>query len=198
MINPSGAHDEAKAQGGITVPATATGLATAARVATAAGPATGDGTAAIFHITESSLWEEAHRMGSYEWSTRGLLRADVGFIHCSQAHQVERVGQFVYGSMAGPGEAEHDPTGAARQKALGAHTGPIERDLVVLHLDPRLIPNREAVLRWEDGGTGELFPHLYRSLDPAWVVGAHPARVDCEGNFSWDQDRLPEPQHPFQ
>lgn len=42
-------------------------------------------------------------------------------------------------------------------------------------------------VRLEDGGTGELFPHVYGPLDPAWVVEVHPVRVGG-GSFTWGAD----------
>jgi uncharacterized protein (DUF952 family) len=35
----------------------------------------------------------------------------------------------------------------------------------------------------EDGGTGELFPHVYGPIDPAWVVDVLPAGFDEGGRF---------------
>lgn len=41
----------------------------------------------IYHITTSSLWEEANKQGFYEALS---LKAE-GFIHCSEEHQVKGV-----------------------------------------------------------------------------------------------------------
>ncbi|MBV9133272.1 MAG: DUF952 domain-containing protein, partial [Chloroflexi bacterium] len=42
----------------------------------------------IFHITRSRDWQSARREGIYQLSTRDRTLQDVGFIHCSYAHQV--------------------------------------------------------------------------------------------------------------
>ena len=55
----------------------------------------------IFHIAEAAAWESARRAGEYRVSTRGRSLAEVGFIHCSHRHQVERVANAAYRD-AGP------------------------------------------------------------------------------------------------
>ena len=37
----------------------------------------------------------------------------------------------------------------------------------------------------EDGGAGELFPHLYAALPVALVVEVRPASFDAEGRFRY-------------
>ncbi len=63
----------------------------------------------IFHITRSRDWAEAQLAGSYRLSTRDRTLEEVGFIHCSYAHQVAGVANAVYRG---------------------------ERDLVLLEIDP--------------------------------------------------------------
>jgi uncharacterized protein (DUF952 family) len=38
-----------------------------------------------------------------------------------------------------------------------------------------------AALRWEPSRGGQLFPHLYRTLDPAEVVAAQPMELNAAG-----------------
>ena len=90
----------------------------------------------LLHLADPAEWAEAQRTGSYDRSTRGVSLAEVGFVHCSYAHQVERVAGAVYGDW--PGE------------------------LVVLHVDPSLL-GVEVVEENLEGG-GELFPHVYAPI----------------------------------
>jgi len=113
----------------------------------------------IFHIAEADAWRDAQAVGRYDRSTLGADLARVGFIHCSFRDQVARVGGLIYA-----------PAGAG--------------DLVVLELDHALLSASGADLRHEDGGDGELFPHLYGPIDPAWVVAVHPADASG-GTFRW-------------
>jgi uncharacterized protein (DUF952 family) len=83
----------------------------------------------------------ARSTGSYGESTRGLSLAEVGFIHCSYAHQVPRVADALYRGASG---------------------------LVLLVIDPDRLA---AELREEDlDGHGEVFPHLYGPLNQDAVV----------------------------
>jgi uncharacterized protein (DUF952 family) len=100
-------------------------------------------TQAIFHITETALWERALRDGSYTVSTRGALLSDVGYIHCSFKHQVETVANFIYGDWNG--------------------------DLLLLQADPAAIPSEIRIENLEGGC--EDFPHIYGPL-PAKAVKA--------------------------
>jgi len=51
----------------------------------------------IFHITEAAQWYAAAATGVYTGSTRGKSVDDVGFIHCSYAHQVRPTAELIYG-----------------------------------------------------------------------------------------------------
>ncbi|WP_102509833.1 DUF952 domain-containing protein [Sanguibacter massiliensis] len=113
----------------------------------------------LFHIAEIQDWQSAQESGAYVRSTRGASLAEVGFVHCSLRDQVGRVGTFIYAD-GGAGE------------------------LVVLELDDARVAASGADVRLEDGGTGELFPHVYGPLDPAWVVEVHPVRAGG-GSFFW-------------
>ena len=45
----------------------------------------------IFHLTTPEVWAAAQQAGAYTTSTRGRSLEQEGFIHCSEAHQVEGV-----------------------------------------------------------------------------------------------------------
>ncbi|MFN3865353.1 MAG: DUF952 domain-containing protein [Demequina sp.] len=113
---------------------------------------------ALLHIAHRSDWEAAERSGAYEVSTRGRTLADDGFIHASHPHQVARVAGFVY---------RDDPD-----------------DLVVLVIDPAAAHADGVEIREEDGGDGELFPHIYGAVRPAWVTDVRPAGFE-DGDFVW-------------
>jgi len=97
----------------------------------------------IFHITERELWQDAKNAGVYTGPTRGASLAEVGFVHCSFAEQVEKVMAFLYGDdFAG--------------------------DLVVLEIDADRL---EAEVRVENLDSGdELFPHIYGPIPVDAVV----------------------------
>ena len=100
----------------------------------------------IYHLTEPALWESARAVGTYTWSTRGQTLDQVGYLHCSYAHQVEAVAGFVY--------ADHDG------------------DLVLLEIDPGVVP---AEIRVEQvDGAPEEFPHVYGPLPVDAVIAVHP------------------------
>jgi uncharacterized protein (DUF952 family) len=50
----------------------------------------------IFHIATRSDWESAVATGDYRVSTLDRTLAEVGFIHCSTAAQVQRVADRYY------------------------------------------------------------------------------------------------------
>jgi uncharacterized protein (DUF952 family) len=106
----------------------------------------------IYHVTFASDWTSAQSAGEYTLSTRGARLEDVGYIHASFAHQVERVGTFVFGDASEP--------------------------VVVLAIAPGLLgcPVRAENLE----GDAERFPHIYGPLPTAAVVEVHQARL--EGN----------------
>lgn len=99
----------------------------------------------IFHIAEVRLWEQALTAGSYARSTRGAALGDVGYIHCSFRHQVERVANFVYADW--------------------------DEDLLLLHVDPEEVPS-EIRVESVDGGADE-FPHIYGPLPTTAVTAVH-------------------------
>ena len=108
--------------------------------------------AELLHITERSLWEAARASGAYEMSTRGQTLQDVGFIHCSQRHQLPQVAKLFYSDL--------DP-----------------RDLVVLVIDSDRVTSPVRYEPPEPGagaddviGESELFPHIYGPLPVTAVV----------------------------
>jgi RimJ/RimL family protein N-acetyltransferase/uncharacterized protein (DUF952 family) len=110
----------------------------------------------IYHITRRSDWQAAAREGSYKLSTRDRTLQDVGFIHCSYAHQVAGVANAIY-------RGEHD--------------------LVLLVIDASRV---EAPLKTEavtPGGGGDAFPHIYGPLNLDAVVELRPYPSRFDGSF---------------
>ena len=108
----------------------------------------------IYHLTTTQAWAAAQRNGSYTESTRGLSLAEVGFIHCSYAHQVTPVAETFYRGIAG---------------------------LVLLVIDPVRLT---AALQDEDlDGRGERFPHVYGPLNLDAVVDVLPLEPTEDGSF---------------
>ncbi|MFC3689009.1 DUF952 domain-containing protein [Aquipuribacter hungaricus] len=107
----------------------------------------------LLHLTDPADWAEARTAGSYDRSTRGASLAEVGYVHCSWAHQVEQVAAAVYGDWTG--------------------------ELVVLRIDPDLLG--VEVVEEDLEGTGQAFPHVYAPV-PVEAVTAVEAlrRVDGE------------------
>ncbi len=109
--------------------------------------------AGLLHITRRTDWEAARSAGSYRISTRGVSLDQQGFIHCSLAHQLRRVAEANY--------ADAD-------------------DLVVLVIDQDRLA---AQVRYEDGGDGELYPHIYGPLPVSAVTGVIPVGRDEAGQL---------------
>ena len=106
----------------------------------------------ILHLAERWDWEAAQVGGLQRGSTRGATLAEVGFIHCSDPGQLGRVASGIYADFPG--------------------------QLVVLELDQAAIAEAGAQIRWEHGGDGEQFPHLYGELKIGWVHATFPATMD--------------------
>jgi glutathione S-transferase len=97
----------------------------------------------LYHLALSSEWQQARSEGHYSRSTRGRTLSEVGFMHLSQAHQVEATAARFYNDL---------PAGA----------------VTLLVIEPALLT---AELRLEPApDSGELFPHLYGSLPLHAVV----------------------------
>lgn len=104
----------------------------------------------IYHVTFTRDWEEARAAGAYRLSTRDATLADVGFIHGSFAHQVQRIGTAVFGNTSEP--------------------------LVVLVVDPARLDARLVVENLEGGDEG--FPHIYGPVPTGAVVDVLQARIE--------------------
>ena len=113
----------------------------------------------VFHIADRQQWSEAEAADEYRWSTLGVDLDEEGFIHTSLDHQVAGVAAQFYAGYPHP--------------------------LVLLEIDVASCVAGGVECRMEDGGAGELFPHLYGALRPAWVRRVHPAGVDADGGFTW-------------
>ena len=108
----------------------------------------------IFHIADAHDWTVAAASGSYERSSRELSLAEQGFIHASRLDQVESVAQAIYADYRG--------------------------SLVLLTIDPTRLTPPVVV---EDGGTGELFPHIYGPINVDAVTAVHELRRDPVGRL---------------
>lgn len=99
----------------------------------------------ILHLAVESDWVAAREVGTYVVSTRDATLEQVGFIHCSTAEQVDGVAQNFYSDVLD--------------------------DLVVLELDEEVVRAAGTDVRYEDPGNGDLYPHIYGPINPAWVTG---------------------------
>ena len=99
----------------------------------------------IFHLTTPEAWELAQQAGTYTMSTRGRTLEQQGFIHCSEAHQVEGVRAYWYDDLD---------------------------DVLLLEIDTDLLtsPWRSEQLEGADAP----YPHVYGPLNLDAVVGAEP------------------------
>lgn len=111
--------------------------------------------ASVFHITSERDWLAAQESGEYRLSTRGQALAADGFIHCSDAHQVTRIANAVYGDTDEP------------VVVLEVSTDDLDIDVRYENLD----------------GGGELFLHVYGALPLGAVVAIHPLERDSAGEF---------------
>jgi uncharacterized protein (DUF952 family)/ubiquinone/menaquinone biosynthesis C-methylase UbiE len=122
----------------------------------------------IFHITPERDWALAQETGEYRLSTRGVELDEQGFIHCSDAHQVVRIANAVYGDFEGL--------------------------LVVLEIQ---VDSLDAEVRYEnlDGGT-ELFPHVYGAIPVTAVSSVVTLRKGSSGQW-WFSRAGTEVTNPF-
>ena len=95
----------------------------------------------IFHLTTPEVWSAAQETGGWTTSTRGRTLAQEGFVHCSQAHQVEGVRAFWFADLD---------------------------EVVLLEIETDLLtsPWRSEQLP----GAGQPYPHVYGPVDLAAVV----------------------------
>jgi uncharacterized protein (DUF952 family) len=100
-----------------------------------------DNVAVIYHIAEERHWREARSTGEYRMSTRGRTLDEEGYIHCSDASQVDGVARRFYADLSG---------------------------LVLLTIDPACL--RSEVRHEAAPGSDERFPHVYGPLNVDAVV----------------------------
>lgn len=112
----------------------------------------------ILHIAHTADWEKAVEEGEYRVSTRGATLDEVGFIHCSREDQVQRIAEFVFADDTEP--------------------------IVVLQIDDEALRASGVPVREEDGGDGELFPHVYGPIGPVHVIAVIPAAF-IDGRFAF-------------
>ncbi|HZL81771.1 MAG TPA: DUF952 domain-containing protein [Demequina sp.] len=105
----------------------------------------------IWHLALAEDWDEAVATGSYRVSTLGRTLAQEGFIHCSRPEQAPGVAARFYADVTAP--------------------------LRILVMDDDRVRASGVEVKYEDAGNGELFPHIYGAIDPAWVVEARSARM---------------------
>ena len=95
----------------------------------------------IFHLITPEVWSTARETGSWTTSTRGRTLEQEGFVHCSQAHQVEGVRAFWFADLD---------------------------EVVLLEIETDLLtsPWRTEQLP----GADQPYPHVYGPVDLAAVV----------------------------
>ena len=100
----------------------------------------------IVHLALLSDWETAKVQGEYRVSTVGATLDDVGFIHASTEEQLEQTFLRFYANA--------------------------QEDLVVVAIDDERLQAEGTLVKFEDVGNGELFPHIYGAIVPTQVEGA--------------------------
>jgi uncharacterized protein (DUF952 family) len=113
----------------------------------------------IFHVTTRAEWDAAVSKGVYEVSTRGRTFAEVGFIHAALTDQLAAVAECVYADCTD--------------------------ELVVLGMSRASLEAVGLAVRFEDGGDGTLFPHIYGPLPCAVVDEVVPGLLRAGGRFSF-------------
>jgi len=111
----------------------------------------------ILHIATASDWADAVAAGEYRVSTLGVTIDEEGFIHASTPEQVQPTASRFYADVMDP--------------------------LVVLVMRTEALEDAGVPVRFEDAGTGALFPHLYAALPVDLVDEVRPAAFDDSGTF---------------
>lgn len=109
----------------------------------------------ILHIALAPDWERALAEGAYRTSSRGRTLEQEGFIHASTPEQVAATATRFYADAPEP--------------------------LVVLVMDRDRLEAGGVPVLLEDGGAGELFPHLYAALPVDLVDEVRPAHLGPDG-----------------
>lgn len=109
----------------------------------------------LYHLALLAEWEDAtNNARPYRQSTLGKSLAEVGFIHCSFASQVQTIADAVFRGRT---------------------------DVVLLTIDPSAVPSE---IRVEDlDGTGHAFPHIYGELPLEAVARVEPLSPDADGRL---------------
>ena len=107
----------------------------------------------IYHVSTPDEWASAQRDGAYQFSTRGQMLDDVGFIHCSRLEQVAGVLQAFYAG-AGP--------------------------LLLLTIDESRL---SSPWRDDEVAPGVFFPHVYGPIDLDAVVAVRPLEETPDGGY---------------
>jgi uncharacterized protein (DUF952 family) len=92
----------------------------------------------IYHVTTISDWTKAQLTGTFDRSTKGKSFEQVGFIHASTALQLEGIKEILYGNST--------------------------EKLVVLVLSQQQLQSAGIEVRFEDGGEGEFYPHIFAPI----------------------------------
>lgn len=109
----------------------------------------------IYHLALQADWSSAQAVGEYRTSTIGFELADVGFIHCSFSHQLQRVADAFYRGRT---------------------------DVVLLSIDESRLT---SVIREENTERGsELFPHIYGPLNVDAVASARRLAPASDGKLA--------------
>jgi glutathione S-transferase len=111
----------------------------------------------ILHLATASDWADAVAAGEYRVSTLGVTIDEEGFIHASTPEQVQPTASRFYADVPDP--------------------------LVVLVLRTEVLDDAGVPVRFEDAGSGELFPHLYAALPVDLVDEVRPAAFDDTGTL---------------
>ena len=98
----------------------------------------------IYHVTTLSDWTHAQLQGFYDRSTKGKSLQQVGFIHASTAMQLEGIKEILYGNS--------------------------NEKLVVLVLSQTKLLSAGIEVRFEDGGEGEFYPHIFAPIPVRLIV----------------------------
>lgn len=112
----------------------------------------------IFHIARQSLWDAAVADGHYRQSTVDRTLEDEGFIHASDADQVQGVADRYY---------QHVP-----------------EPLVLLVIDPERLD--VDLVRESPPGRDEAYPHIYGPLPISAVVQVRPLQRTTDGRLVLD------------
>jgi len=112
----------------------------------------------ILHLASLPDWQDALVSGEYRVSTKGATLDEVGFIHASHPPQLAAVAAVVYAD--------------------------VEEPLCVLVIDEARVAAGGVRVIEENGGDGELYPHIYGPIRPEFVVDVVPAHFDDRGSFT--------------